>query len=576
MKLLFKMKTSFISVCLAAAMTVVSVSAAVIDTPEINSDTSVVTVSGEISGMLPMGKITYEIVRPLKYTDNFDVSSNQELEEKILAYGQTFANKDGEYTFDIQFGEESGEFNIRIYAEGYGLLDVYPYYFTSKSTKETLIGQIEGAESAASLYTIMDLGNPDSEVLKSFGISYEKADNIENKINFAKVLYNLNLENKPNAQKMDLLNKNFDLAVIISELNESKIANVSENFVNLKIDEKLKTAYTSKLSSERKATVDSALIGRGLMLEDGAKLKTVNDAFFEALILNMVNRRESWNEIIYVADNFHTELGLNYSDYSANVADKGTFAASFGRSYLSIQAFKQAFNDAIPEDGNGGGGSGTGGGLGGSSGGGASSGPLSGSTVVGAPSGQPSVPSMDEVSDEFFSDVPETFWGYKYIKELTEKNILSGTGNNLFEPERTINREEFVKIIVLALGIKDETEISFSDLDSSAWYVPHVKKAVANGIISGYPDGRFGVGDGVLRADMAVMICRALGISEKVETAAFEDDAEIPEYARDAVYILRDNKLISGDDANNFNPMDFCTRAECAKVISELMNGVKK
>ena len=74
------------------------------------------------------------------------------------------------------------------------------------------------------------------------------------------------------------------------------------------------------------------------------------------------------------------------------------------------------------------------------------------------------------------------------------------------------------------------------------------------------------------------MISRALQqaghkISEE-SGALFEDDAEIGDYAKDAVYMMRALRLTDGTGANRFEPKGTATRAMAAKMVYEMMKAV--
>lgn len=51
-----------------------------------------------------------------------------------------------------------------------------------------------------------------------------------------------------------------------------------------------------------------------------------------------------------------------------------------------------------------------------------------------------------------FSDVPESHWASGYIRLASEMKLVNGMGNNRFEPDREVNFQEAVKIMVCALG----------------------------------------------------------------------------------------------------------------------------
>lgn len=123
-----------------------------------------------------------------------------------------------------------------------------------------------------------------------------------------------------------------------------------------------------------------------------------------------------------------------------------------------------------------------------------------------------------------------------------------------------------------------EGENTFEDVKSDAWYKPYVLKAKNFGIANGISDVEFGIGSNITRQDMAVMISRIinkLGLEiDKKDVLAFADDSAVADYAKESVLFMKSIGLIEGYD-KEFRPKDNLTRAEAAKVISELLKILK-
>ncbi len=174
--------------------------------------------------------------------------------------------------------------------------------------------------------------------------------------------------------------------------------------------------------------------------------------------------------------------------------------------------------------------------------------------------------------DSIYNDVAKTHWAYGYIKTLTDKNIVSGSGDNNFYPESSVTREEFLKMLLCAMGVEvANAEVSFRDVDSNAWYAPYVATAYKMGIVNGIDETAFGIGTNIARQDMAVMTARLLkardiAVNNAVELN-YQDASDISSYATEAVSELAGLKIMNGDENNLFLPTANATRAEASKIV---------
>lgn len=184
---------------------------------------------------------------------------------------------------------------------------------------------------------------------------------------------------------------------------------------------------------------------------------------------------------------------------------------------------------------------------------------------------------VSEKPQQIFPDVPSDHWAYTYIYALRDKGIVSGDDYGNFNPESNISRQEFVKMIILALGVEldSDTELAFNDVTPDDWSYPYIRKALDLGIVSGVSDTEFDKTSNITRQDMAVMCMRALeavGEDMTVDTISdFTDSADIAEYAVTGVSAMQEKGIINGYDDGSFRPMNNASRSEAAKIIYELI-----
>ena len=213
------------------------------------------------------------------------------------------------------------------------------------------------------------------------------------------------------------------------------------------------------------------------------------------------------------------------------------------------------------------------GGKGGSGGGGGGR-PGSGITVDQSVTASPApTEGKNENLWEPFSDLEDAAWAQLAIQALSARGIINGVDDTHFEPNRSVTREEFVKLLIGLLQLElPSGETPFDDVERDAWYAPYVAAAYQNGLVAGVSDTAFGTGDAITREDLAVLIYRAaqtrgIVLKQTQERAEFTDDAHIAAYAKDAVYALQQAGIINGMGGGAFAPRETATRAAAAKVV---------
>lgn len=211
---------------------------------------------------------------------------------------------------------------------------------------------------------------------------------------------------------------------------------------------------------------------------------------------------------------------------------------------------------------------------------GSSSGGSGGSGSSKGGTGYSVVPSVsDNISQENqkpFSDISAHKWAEAAIYALREKGIVQGTTASTFEPERGVTREEFVKMLVVAMDAVDESASApFADVALGAWYAPYVASAYNAKLVNGITDSVFGIGNTITREQLAVMIYRALASKGNLEnessTQDFTDIDAVSDFALDAVNYVNAVGLMNGMGDGSFAPRSDVTRAQAAKVIYELI-----
>ncbi len=209
----------------------------------------------------------------------------------------------------------------------------------------------------------------------------------------------------------------------------------------------------------------------------------------------------------------------------------------------------------------------------GSSGGSSGGGGIKNSVTASVDTGIIKKPDVaDPIEYGTFTDVTKNHWAYEAIESLAEKKIASGDGTGNFNPDANVKREEFAKLIAAAFGFEKASEdVSFADAPEGAWYKEYVENLASNGVIKGIDENNFGAGINITRQDMAVIILRAaqakgIDLTPVREYVGFDDEADIADYAKEAVKTLYEAGIINGR-GDSFEPNENASRAESVYII---------
>lgn len=170
-------------------------------------------------------------------------------------------------------------------------------------------------------------------------------------------------------------------------------------------------------------------------------------------------------------------------------------------------------------------------------------------------------------STELFSDISAYTWAEEAIEGLYYAGIINGMEEGVFNPAGNVTREQFCKMVVQLFGVLSYDSVSdFTDVDVNAWYAPYINSAVKSGYVQGQ-GGWFGVGESIMRQDMAIILYRALGSKGKAAELSFSDNDAIAEYATEAISEFVGLGILNGYEDGSFRPRGTATRAEAAKII---------
>lgn len=168
-----------------------------------------------------------------------------------------------------------------------------------------------------------------------------------------------------------------------------------------------------------------------------------------------------------------------------------------------------------------------------------------------------------------FVDVPANAWYANAVNTAAAKGLMNGTGNNKFEPLKTVQRSQVAAIVWNIEGAPAVTGTTpFTDVAADAWYAQAVTWAYQNKVVSGTSATTFAPNQNITRQDFAVVLYNKAGKpAASADLSKFVDASKINSWAQDAVKWAVSKGIINGNDKNELNPTGTLTRAEAASII---------
>ena len=178
-----------------------------------------------------------------------------------------------------------------------------------------------------------------------------------------------------------------------------------------------------------------------------------------------------------------------------------------------------------------------------------------------------------------FTDVERGRWSYDYILNMYQLGIVNGCTETTFEPEGSVTRAQFVKMIACLDGVDTSAyaKCRFTDVSDKSYAAPYIEWAANNGIVKGVSETSFLPDDNITREQMAAIICRyadyaGIKLADDTPAVTFTDSAQISAYAAPSVTALQRAGIICGsqnaDGSYSYCPQAYATREQACKVLS--------
>ena len=193
------------------------------------------------------------------------------------------------------------------------------------------------------------------------------------------------------------------------------------------------------------------------------------------------------------------------------------------------------------------------------------------------------VEETEETEPISFLDVKESDWFYEAVSYAVENGLMSGMSEDIFAPNTPLTREMLAVVLYNVEGQPESTEANtFTDVKGDMWYTDAILWANENGIVAGYDNGAYGVGDLITREQFATILYRYAQFKGYDTTQGgmavreFSDYENISDYARPAMAWAVNAGIMGGMDDGTLMPQGKATRAEAATMLMNFCENIVK
>ncbi|RTE00717.1 S-layer homology domain-containing protein, partial [Paenibacillus whitsoniae] len=167
-----------------------------------------------------------------------------------------------------------------------------------------------------------------------------------------------------------------------------------------------------------------------------------------------------------------------------------------------------------------------------------------------------------------------THWAKVDIDYVVSRGLISGTGKATFSPDTAVTRADFLMALGMLSGadMSAYQQSSFTDVSitSAAW--PYIEWAVQNKIVQGIGDNKFDPESPITREQMAVMMVGYAQVTGdklpvRMQVISFADDIRISSWAKEAVKTIQQAGVVNGKENNLYDPAGMATRAEASAIL---------
>lgn len=189
-----------------------------------------------------------------------------------------------------------------------------------------------------------------------------------------------------------------------------------------------------------------------------------------------------------------------------------------------------------------------------------------------------------EIKAMNFKDVSENDWFYNNVKFVFENGIFSGVSETEFNPNGNMTRGMMTKVLFNLSKEENNGHNIYNDVFEDDWYFDAVTWASNKNIVSGVGDNKFAPNDNITREQVCVILYNYAKTLDNFEdknsskeresimdAIRYYDAADVSEYAISAIEWAVSSKILTGKTGGLIDPQGYATRAEIATMMTRFI-----
>lgn len=176
-------------------------------------------------------------------------------------------------------------------------------------------------------------------------------------------------------------------------------------------------------------------------------------------------------------------------------------------------------------------------------------------------------------------DVQDSDWFAQSVYYTLKNGLMYGVSDTRFAPNEPMTRAMLVTVLWRYEDSPEAKPSSFTDLTDN-WYKVAVAWAAQNGIVNGVGNNKFDPNGNITREQMAAILYRyaqkkEIDATKRDDLKSFPDAGSVSAYAKDAIAWTVAEGIINGN-GGRLDPLGNATRAQVATILMRFIENVAK